>query len=91
MAAPSRRARSPAPSPIPDGVRAWLHGVQEGTKTSLGVGNARMQGVKDRVGGLIGTVEDRFGSRTHLRPKWQRDPQPGLELAPPVHVVPAAD
>jgi hypothetical protein len=75
----------------PDGVRAWLQGVQEGTKTSLGVGNARMQGLKERVGGLIGTVEDRFGSRTHLRPKWQRDRTPGRELAPPVHVVPAAD
>jgi hypothetical protein len=67
----------------PDGVRAWLQGVQEGTKTSLGVGNARMQGVKDRVGGLI-------GSRTHLLPK-RRDQPPGLELAPPVHVIPAAD
>ena len=75
----------------PDGVRAWLEGVQEGTKTSLGVGNARMQGVKDRVGGLIGTVGNRFGSRTLLRPKMQHAPQPGLELAPPVHVVPAAD
>jgi hypothetical protein len=67
----------------PDGVRAWLQGVQEGTKTSLGIGNARMQGVKDRVGGLI-------GSRTHLLPK-RRDQPPGLELAPPVHVIPAAD
>jgi hypothetical protein len=75
----------------PDGVRAWLQGVQEGTKTSLGVGNARMQDVKERVGGLIGSVEDRFGSRTHLRPKWRHDPIPSPALAPPVHVVPAAD
>jgi hypothetical protein len=75
----------------PDGVRAWLQGVQEGTKTSLGVGNARMQGVKERVGGLIGTVEDRVSNRTHLRPKWRRDPASALEVAPPVHIVPAAD
>lgn len=75
----------------PEGVRAWLQGVQEGTKTSLGVGNARMQGVKDRVGGLVGAVEDRFGARTHLRPTWRRDPKPSLDPGPPVHVVPAAD
>ncbi len=75
----------------PDGVRAWLRGVQEGTKTSLGVGNTRMQGVKERIGGLIGGVEDRFGNRTHLAPKWQRHPDAHLAVAPPVHVVPAAD
>lgn len=75
----------------PDGVRAWLQGVQEGTKTSLGVGTARMQGVKERVGGLIGTVEDRFGNRTSLRPKWRRDSNPSLDSSPPVHVIPAAD
>lgn len=75
----------------PEGVRAWLQGVQEGTKTSLGVGNARMQGVKERVGGLVGAVEDRFGARTRLRPRWQRGPHPAPTLAPPVHVVPAAD
>ena len=72
----------------PDGVRAWLRGVQEGTKTSLGVGNARMQNVKEHVGGLIGSVEERFGSRI---PKWQRHPDVRLALDSPVHVVPAAD
>lgn len=75
----------------PDGVRAWLQGVQEGTKTSLGVGNARIHDVKERVGGLIGAVEDRFGSRTSIRPKWRRDPKPALDPGPPVHVIPAAD
>jgi len=75
----------------PEGVRAWLQGVQEGTKTSLGVGNARMQDAKERIGGLIGAVEDRFGSRTSVRPKWQRTPKPALEPGPPVHVIPAAD
>ncbi len=75
----------------PDDVRAWLRGVQEGTKTSLGVGNAHFQGAKERVGGLVGSVEERFGNRTHLLPKWQRNPKPRLELEPPVDVVPAAD
>ncbi|HEY8292927.1 MAG TPA: hypothetical protein VIG44_10585 [Thermomicrobiales bacterium] len=75
----------------PDGVRAWLRGVQEGTKTSLGVGNARMQVVKERVGGLVGVVEEQFSSRIHLPPKWQRHPDAHLALEPPVHVVPAAD
>ncbi len=74
----------------PDGVRAWLRGVQEGTKTSLGVGNTRMQGVKERIGGLIGAAEERFGRRTHLAPKWRR-PDPRLAIVPPVHVIPAAD
>ena len=75
----------------PDGVRAWLRGVQEGTKTSLGVGNARMQNVKERVGGLVGTIEGQVSSRIHLPPKWQRHPDAHLALEPPVHVVPAAD
>jgi hypothetical protein len=75
----------------PEGVRAWLQGVQEGTKTSLGVGNAKMHGVKERVGGLIGAVEDRFGSRTSIQPKWRRSSNPALESGPPVHVIPAAD
>jgi hypothetical protein len=75
----------------PDGVRAWLRGVQEGTKTSLGVGNSRMQGVKERIGGLVGSVEERFGDRTHLAAKWQRHPDTRLSVSPPVHVIPAAD
>lgn len=75
----------------PDGVRAWLRGVQEGTKTSLGVGNARMQAVKERVGGLVGAVEEQVSSHLHLPPKWQRHPDAYLALEPPVHVVPAAD
>ncbi len=75
----------------PEGVRAWLRGVQEGTKTSLGVGNSRMQGAKERIGGLIGSVEERFGNRTHLAPKWRRRTDDHPALAPPVNVVPAAD
>ena len=49
-----------------------------------------MHGVKERVGGLIGTVEDRIGSRTSIQPKWRRIPKPALESGPPVHVIPAA-
>lgn len=75
----------------PEAVRAWLKGVERGTKTSLGVGNTRMQQAKDRIGAWVGTVEDRFGNRTHLTPKWQRDAKPRLESGPPVHVIPAAD
>ncbi|HEY8293269.1 MAG TPA: hypothetical protein VIG44_12310 [Thermomicrobiales bacterium] len=75
----------------PDGVRAWLRGVQEGTKTSLGVGNSRMRDARERVGGLVGSVEERFGNRTHLAAKWQRHPDTRLSVAPPVHVIPAAD
>ncbi len=75
----------------PDGVRAWLNGVQEGTKTSLGVGGARVQGVKDRLGGLVGTVGEKFGGRRHRTLPWQRNAQRGLELHPPVQVVPVAD
>ncbi len=75
----------------PEGVRAWLRGVQEGTKTSIGVGNSRMQDVKERVGGLIGSVEERIGSRIHRAPKFPRHSDTHLSVVPPVHVVPAAD
>lgn len=61
----------------PDGVRAWLRGVQAGTTTSLGVTNRGLHhvadGVKARITGATGAIEDRFGARTHLRPKWRRD------------------
>lgn len=75
----------------PEGVRAWLRGVQEGTKTSLGVGNSRMRDAKERIGGLIGSVEERVGTRMHRIPKFSRHPESHLSVAPPVHVVPAAD
>ncbi|MHB8648086.1 MAG: hypothetical protein ACYDAR_20070 [Thermomicrobiales bacterium] len=75
----------------PNGVRAWLRGVQEGTKTSLGVGNRRMHRAREHVGGLIGSVEERFGGRIHFTPKWPGHPDAHLALDPPVHVVPAAD
>jgi uncharacterized protein (DUF697 family) len=78
----------------PDGVRAWLGGVQEGTKTSLGVTTTGLRNVAGRVksgvGGVVGAIEDRVGSRTNLRPKWRRV-QPGIDLEPPVHIIPAAD
>lgn len=76
----------------PDGVRAWLRGVQEGTKTSLGVTNRGWRnvagGVRARVSGVTGAIEDRFGGRTSLRPKWHRAPTlpPGI-----VPESPAAD
>jgi hypothetical protein len=78
----------------PEGVRAWLSGVQAGTMTSLGVtgiGLRKVAGqVKSGIGDVVGAVEDRFGGRTNLRPKWRRE-QPGIDLEPPVHVIPAAD
>jgi hypothetical protein len=78
----------------PDGVRAWLNGVQTGTKTSLGVtgvGLRKVMGrVKGQVGSIIGGIEDRFGTRTNLRPNWRRT-RPGIDLERPVHVIPAAD
>ncbi|GEM_PF-6473138 len=73
----------------PEGVRAWLRGVQEGTKISLGVGASRMQSARERVGGLIGSVEERFGRGADLAPKWQRHTDSHLALDPPVHVIPA--
>lgn len=78
----------------PEGVRAWLAGVQAGTKTSLGVTTGGLRQIAGRVqrgvGGVVGAIEDHFGGRTHLRPKWRRA-QPGIDLEPPVHVIPAAD
>lgn len=78
----------------PEGVRAWLSGVQEGSMTSLGVTGTGLRKVVDQVrggvGSAIGALEDRFGSRTQLRPKWRRE-QPSIDLDPPVHVIPAAD
>lgn len=73
----------------PDGVREWLRGVQEGTKTSLGVGTNRVRRVKARVSDLVGSVEERFGERTRLMPKWQRHADAPLALEPPVRVIPA--
>lgn len=75
----------------PDAIRAWLKGVEKGTRTSLGVGNTRVQQAKDRIGEWMGAVEDRFGNRTHVMPKWRQGAKPALESGPPVHVVPAAD
>lgn len=78
----------------PEGVQAWLKGVQEGTKTGLGVGSSRFdtarQGVGKRVGGLVGAVEDRLGNRTHLTPKWRKE-RPAIEAEPAVEVIPAGD
>ncbi|MCA1669225.1 MAG: hypothetical protein LC793_17900 [Thermomicrobia bacterium] len=73
----------------PDGVRAWLRGVQEGTKTSLGVGNARMQGVRERFGGLIGAGKERIGGRIPRIPQWKRHPDAHRALESPVHIIPA--
>ena len=73
----------------PEGVRAWLDGVQQGTKTSLGVGNARLQAVKGRVAAAAGSIGERIGERTHRIPRWQRAPKLGLDREPPVRVIPA--
>jgi hypothetical protein len=78
----------------PDGVRAWLNGVQTETKTSLGVTGVGLRKVmvrvKRQVGSIIGGIEDRFGTRTTLRPNRRRT-HAGIDLDPPVHVIPAAD
>ncbi len=73
----------------PDGVRAWLAGVQAGTKTSLGIGGAKLQNVRARIGGALDSAQERFSNRARSLPVWRRSPKPTLELEPPVHVIPA--
>lgn len=73
----------------PEGVRAWLGGVQTGTRTSLGVGNAKLRGLKGRISGALGTAQERVSDRARRLPLPRRTTKPPLELEPPVYVVPA--